>query len=1094
MSSVTESRQHHGCAQRFVSLAAAFVAAVVTVHPATAQVVGQSVNMVTGTQWPTGDPFLERQNEPSMAVSSRNPLHLVAGNNDYRTVDLPGLPYDEPTGDAWLGFFTSIDGGNSWESTLVPGYPQDTSSVGTSSPLHLNSNGSGSGYSAGADATVRAGTNGLFYYSGLAFNRENTTIEGGSAIFLARYVDDNNFQGANTVRYIDTHIVASYNDSAPSRYFADKPFMAVDMPRGSGTCTIPAGPTAPAAIIPAGRIYIGYTLFTGGEASNQSSIMLTYSNDCGVTWTTPQQVSGSSQTNQGATLAIDPENGNLYIAWRIFKDQIYPDEIAGAALQYGSNQFTPILGAPISPFDQGTSAVTFRTNAYPSIAVDNAERLYVAWSQRGSTTNTVTGGDARIQLITGVPTSAGKTSTFSGMTFSKIITVDPYAGRGHQVMPALAFSSGKLTVAWYDFRNDDEVEVYTPTAGGGYSTQEEFASGVAPVFAFYITDPANPLRHTVDVRAAQALPGSPAQFSSSVLVSEYAFGAPPPDVNNAPMMFPNDPDNIQQLEFDPPNLPLFGKGTAAFVGDYMDVAGPTFLYDPSAKQWRFNNQAGDPDHTHVVWTDNRNVVQPADGKWADFTPVGSTGGPSVFDGTPTPACIVGQTGVRNQDIFTAALSSGIIMGSRGNFKQLSTSIEREFPVTVENPTGQTLYFRLTLQSQPVGGAASFQQFPLTGGHISPLNQVTIGIPALSSASRSVFVTSSNPTATVLVTAIQTSANNKVLPNGLTSSVTLNTDPSNPLITNPGITTTEVYTPNISNPDISNPDISNPDISNPDISNPDISNPDISNVTFANPDISNPDISNPDISNPDISNPDISNPDISNVSLAGGVTDANYTVSNAGDTSVSYTVNLVQSGTNVPSDITAQLIVAGVYYTPVANGCTLAVQAHYTPIVNVVTPVLQPATFVSPLGPPPALAPTFTLEPGQKAIITIRLYGPATDAATWLTGVAPVVASQAVGALVITTTSLPNGSPGGTDTYSASILATGGTLPYKWTVTGLPSNLTATPDASNPNALDLNSTSAFSDTGNVQTFSITFKVTDASGQKAQQTLTLTVSAG
>src|SRR5246127_5644777 len=112
--------------------------------PATAQVAGQNINMVSGTQWPGGDPFLQRQNEPSMAVSSRNPLHILAGANDYRTVDLPGVSgAAEPTGDAWLGLFKSFDGGQTWTSTLIPGYPQDQSLAASLSPIK--------GLGAGAD-------------------------------------------------------------------------------------------------------------------------------------------------------------------------------------------------------------------------------------------------------------------------------------------------------------------------------------------------------------------------------------------------------------------------------------------------------------------------------------------------------------------------------------------------------------------------------------------------------------------------------------------------------------------------------------------------------------------------------------------------------------------------------------------------------------------------------------------------------------------------------------------------------------------------------------------------------------------------------
>src|SRR5260370_17659142 len=72
------------------------------------QSAGPNVNMVSGTGWTNGDPFLHRPNEPSIAVSTRNTLHLLAGPNDYPRVQLPGLLGMTGAAHACLGLFKSF--------------------------------------------------------------------------------------------------------------------------------------------------------------------------------------------------------------------------------------------------------------------------------------------------------------------------------------------------------------------------------------------------------------------------------------------------------------------------------------------------------------------------------------------------------------------------------------------------------------------------------------------------------------------------------------------------------------------------------------------------------------------------------------------------------------------------------------------------------------------------------------------------------------------------------------------------------------------------------------------------------------------------
>src|SRR3954453_13727777 len=122
------------------------------------------------------------QNERSVAVDPRNPRIVVAGSNDYCAEIQNG------SGNVWVGYYRSTDGGATGTDSLVPGSPADTSAAGVASPTQESC-------AAGGDPTHAFDGGGRLFYGFICFNRVKPT---NGSVYVATYDQD----GAHYVRTV----------------------------------------------------------------------------------------------------------------------------------------------------------------------------------------------------------------------------------------------------------------------------------------------------------------------------------------------------------------------------------------------------------------------------------------------------------------------------------------------------------------------------------------------------------------------------------------------------------------------------------------------------------------------------------------------------------------------------------------------------------------------------------------------------------------------------------------------------------------------------------------------------------------------------
>ncbi len=965
-------------------------------------VAGPNINMVSGISFPGGDPFLQRQNEPSGAVSTRNPLHIVVGANDYRAVNLPGTPDDRVNKDSWLGLFKSFDGGKTWQSTLLPGFPRDTSAEGVDSPLL--------GKQFAADPVVRAGTNGMFYYSGIAANRTNQKH---SVVFVARLVDCNNKEGVrfdrstnpDPIKYIDTRIVAS----AGGKKFLDKPWLAVDVPRDQAPWgrvvvseDLSGGPLLTQRLR-CGNVYVAYTLFTDAtDPEKRSDIYVSRSADCGETWETAQNVSGDDgygkngsgqkdytrapSIHQGATLAIDPVTGTVHVAWRRFQSAGDKDAILVSQSANGGRSFTvPAIVAeiqdpadrPTLPDSQITDFRAFRTNAFPAMAVDATGRVYIAWSQRTA------GPDSDPRIVISNADRDGKWST--------PVSVDP-GSVGHQITPVLSSAGGTLTLLWYDFRDD----VLAPF-------------GPFPVQADAITPESSP-RHTVDVRSAQASPGANPIFVTptrpSTKVSRYLSVIVPSG--------PADTSVFRQLRFNPPHLPVSAMGTKPLFGDYIDLIPSPVMLATEDGAWAFNTSPELQTVYHAVWTDNRDVVPPTDGDWSNYSPPAASGASRGAWGGEPRSRFLDRAGMRNQNIYTAILSRGLVVGSMGNSRPLRAGLStlQTFPVFVQNLRPVPVTYRLTLLNQPPGGRASFLQF----SHRSdPVWELDVTIPAFSSIARTVSARSTQWNASLRIDVVEIEAGGvkaAIAPEGdgnagffrgaLRARIVLNPDPSNPPprgelsletraaevadLDGPSIvrwpSLTDRKDPARLNSAFLDPGFLRPALLNPALLNPAFLHAALLDETILtrallhdplSPAALNPVVANPALLNPSSLRDAALNPRLIDPALRHATwTDITWTLKNAGNETSHFGFAALCEG-GLPAETLAQLLVYRLYRTPVeVNGRLSEDGVQVEVLANILDPELIDSAFSNAFLDDALSKVTFSVAPADEVRILLRV--------------------------------------------------------------------------------------------------------------------------
>src|SRR5215216_5196582 len=258
----------------------------------------------------TGNPYTDatlsecsiargRQNEPSVAVDPRNTNVLIGSSNDYcgvyNQVDANGNPI--PVGPIWLGYYRSENAGASFVSSLVPGYPEDTSPYAALADVRTASSG---------DPVIAWDNHGRVYMGSESSGDPEGSAKTFGDVWVAMFDNPDGPDGDpqnDGKRFVRSEVVA-HGSSAPNLLgvFHDK--TAIEVDRTGGACD--------------GYVYFAWSRFNG---FGNNAIYISRSTDHGATWSHPERVTVNGvQGVQNPDIAITG-NGHVYLVFREFRSK-----------------------------------------------------------------------------------------------------------------------------------------------------------------------------------------------------------------------------------------------------------------------------------------------------------------------------------------------------------------------------------------------------------------------------------------------------------------------------------------------------------------------------------------------------------------------------------------------------------------------------------------------------------------------------------------------------------------------------------------------------------------------------------------------------